>query len=433
MSDTVPMNRELDDSAALPGAAMAESADDGRLDEAAIASVATQGVRGVRRLRRPRLELGRRVRGAFAGMTAIGVKELRGRMRGRRAFVILTIYLLLLASFAWMVELILEKTYSSALGQSAAFASAPIGRGVFAALLLLETLLVAALAPAFTASSISLEREKQTLDMLVTTPVSSLSIVIGKLFSALTYLFILIFASIPLTTIVFVFGGVAPDDVVRGYLVLITTAIGLGSVGLFCSALVKRTQAATIVTYFAVLALTLGSFFVFYFWNSMSNGSGFATGGFGPLKGRPPEALNYFNPFFAQADVVCGVEEGFGDWCSRVSFIADRSIFATPTLGGNSNGGQVFGGGGVTPLKPGVNVNPAPIVNPGPIGPVDDPSGLQVQPFGVARDSFWPKTAVAWLVLSVVLVAASVQLVSPTRRWRPSAPRILRRSRRAAP
>ena len=44
-------------------------------------------------------------------------------MRGRRAFVILTIYLVLLGGFAWMMELILERTYSSGFGSSAAFAS----------------------------------------------------------------------------------------------------------------------------------------------------------------------------------------------------------------------------------------------------------------------------------------------------------------------
>ena len=50
------------------------------------------------------------------GIAAVGVKELRGRMRGRRAFVILTIYLLLLGGFAWMVELIMERTYSTGFG-----------------------------------------------------------------------------------------------------------------------------------------------------------------------------------------------------------------------------------------------------------------------------------------------------------------------------
>jgi ABC-type transport system involved in multi-copper enzyme maturation permease subunit len=142
-------------------------------------------------------------------MSAIGVKELRGRMRGRRAFVILTVYLILLAGFAWMMALILERQYAAALGGSAAFASAQIGRGVFGALLILETVLVVALAPAFTAGAISLEREKQTLDMLAATPISSLALILGKLISALTYVFILIVASIPLTAIVFVFGGVA--------------------------------------------------------------------------------------------------------------------------------------------------------------------------------------------------------------------------------
>ena len=56
------------------------------------------------------------------GISAIGVKELRGRMRGRRAFVILSLYLLLLGGFTWMVELIMERTYSTGFGGSSAFA-----------------------------------------------------------------------------------------------------------------------------------------------------------------------------------------------------------------------------------------------------------------------------------------------------------------------
>ncbi|MFL5681240.1 MAG: ABC transporter permease [Chloroflexota bacterium] len=356
-----------------------------------------------RRLRRPR------VRGAFSGVTAVGVKELRGRMRGRRAFVILTVYLVLLASFAWMLELILERRYAGADVGSAALASAQIGQGVFIGLLMLETLLVVALAPAFTAGAISMEREKQTLDMLAATPVSSVAIVVGKLLSALTYLFILIVASIPLTAVVFVFGGVAPDDVVRGYAVLFATAIGLGSVGLFCSALMRRTQAATIATYFVVLGVTLGSFFVFFFWNTMTNGAGNVATGFGPLKGRPPEALIYLNPYFAQADVVCGVENGFGDWCGRIAFVSDRPVFSGITIGTDVAPSKPIGGGGF-PAGGGFD--------PGFTG-IDQPP---VQPFGVVRDSFWPKSAIAWLVLAAILITASVQLVTPTRRWRPRRP-----------
>jgi hypothetical protein len=46
----------------------------------------------------------RALREVGTGVAAVGVKELRGRMRGKRSFVIITINLLLIAGFAWMIE-----------------------------------------------------------------------------------------------------------------------------------------------------------------------------------------------------------------------------------------------------------------------------------------------------------------------------------------
>jgi ABC-type transport system involved in multi-copper enzyme maturation permease subunit len=351
------------------------------------------------------------LRGGLGGVAAVGVKELRGRMRGRRAFVILTIYLLFLAGFAWAWELIAERAYGNTgalYGGSAAFASARIGQEIFGALLIVETLLVVFLAPAFTAGAISMEREKQTLDMLTATPISSLAIVIGKLLSALTYVFVLIGASIPLTAMVFVFGGVGPDEVLRGYVVLLVTAIGLGSLGLFISALMQRTQAATVVAVFTVMALTMGTLFVVLFWTTMAgispNAPAFRSDGIGPIKGRPPEALLWFNPFAAQYDVICGASDGYGGWCSRLAEITNGAI--SIGIGGGATGGTI---------TPGISEPPA----------FDGGAGIavadvgQVQPFGIRRDTFWPRSTVAWIVLSAILIAASVQLVSPTRRWRP--------------
>jgi len=373
--------------------------------------------------------------GAFAGTTAIGVKELRGRMRGRRAFVIVTLYLVLLAGFAWMMALILEREYAAALGGSAAFASAQIGRGVFSALLVLETILVVVLAPAFTAGAISQEREKQTLDMLAATPISSLALVIGKLVSALTYVFILIAASVPLTALVFVFGPFDPLHVVSGYVVLVATALGLGAVGLFFSALVQRTQAATIATYGALAAVTAGTFFLAYFWNAMTGASGTGDGirQFGPLSGRPPESLQYLNPYFAQADILCTVEDGFGEWCNRMSFIgARRSLLVDDDLPPPVT---VPGGGLDTGRDGGVQVAAGkPVVGDGGSGVTAD--DVVAEPPTVTRDAFWPRTSIAWTVLSGVFIVASVQLVSPTRRWRPIVPlpgRSGRPSRRSAP
>ncbi len=38
--------------------------------------------------------------------------------------------------------------------------------------------------------------------------------------------------------------------------------------------------------------------------------------------------------------------------------------------------------------------------------------------FGAPRDSYWPRAAIAMAVTSLILIVLSVQLVSPTRRWR---------------
>jgi hypothetical protein len=47
--------------------------------------------------------------------------------------------------------------------------------------------------------------------------------------------------------------------------------------------------------------------------------------------------------------------------------------------------------------------------------------------FGLPKDTYWPVSIAAMLVTSLVLIVLSVQLVSPTRRWRIHLPRPRRR------
>jgi ABC-type transport system involved in multi-copper enzyme maturation permease subunit len=378
---------------------------------------------------------------AAGGIAAIGVKELRGRMRGRRAFAIITIYLVLLGGFALMAERLVEANASNGFGGTSAFASAQIGQGIFAALLMLMTLQVVFLAASSTAGSISLEREKQTLELLIATPISSLAIVVGKLFSALVYVFLLIAASIPLMAVVFVYGGVGPEDVLRGYIVLVATALGLGSFGLLCSSLVKRTTAATAITIFGVLAVTIGTIFVLGFWQAIGrfDENGNREGLFGI---RSPVILAYLNPFVAQADVMCGTESTFGGgWCNIVSGLVpsnDGIVFVDEAVPmpmpmpavmpdkGLVGGGFVADAGGVMVLDGDVAIQRKLVaVQDLPAGVALDPT--QIQPFDVQRDYLWPKSVVTWLILSIVFLLLSVQAVSPTRRWH------LRRRTRVAP
>lgn len=342
------------------------------------------------------------------GVAAIGVKDLRGRMRGRRAFVVLTIYLLLLAGFALMIQTIVQRSYQTGFGNSSAFASAAIGQGIFAALLMLMTLQVVFLAPSSTAGSISLEREKQTLDLLVTTPISSFAIVVGKLLSALVWVFLLIVASLPLMAAVFVYGGVGPEGVLAGYIVLIATSLGLGAFGILCSSLVKRTTAATAITIFGVLVVTIGTAFLLIFWAAMGtfDNNGNRIGG--PFGMRAPVALAYVNPFIAQADVMCEQESSFGGaWCSAVDGLVP------------SQAGVIFVQDGVAPMPAvvgdaamGVAVEREDVARKMVVNDI----APQAAEFG--RESIWQRSVVTWLVLSVIFIGISVQLVSPTRRWR---------------
>jgi ABC-type transport system involved in multi-copper enzyme maturation permease subunit len=368
-----------------------------------------------------------------SGITAIIVKELRGRMRGRRAFIVVTLHVLLLAAFAWMLQRINEESIAgmSSYGGQATYASASVGRGIFVGLLLVQTLMVAVLAPAATAGAISGEREHQTLDLLTVTPISSLAIVLGKLLSALAWVFVLVLASIPVTALVFVFGGVAPDDVVRGYIVLFATVIGLGSIGIFFSALTRRTGASTGLTFVATLVLTIGSLFVFAFLSSTAEIS--STG----LRKQPPEAILYLNPFVAQADVACGTEDGgFGSTCGFLSgILGPTDQLIPPSVDPTKPVPGILGGGVAPGFQAGVNANgPTDIgVLRGGVGDLE--ADVAPSAADAFRDRFWPKTVISYLVLAAVLTILSIQFVSPTRRWRPSLPGPVRRlgRRRSAP
>jgi hypothetical protein len=97
-----------------------------------------------------------RLREFRAAVATIMVKELRSRMRGRRAFVVLTIYLGLLSLIAYgtytVVSPIVQQGFEFGFGMSAVNASARIGQSIFTVLSLFQLLLVCFIAPAFTSA-----------------------------------------------------------------------------------------------------------------------------------------------------------------------------------------------------------------------------------------------------------------------------------------
>ena len=113
--------------------------------------------------------------------------------------------------------------------------------------------------PALTAGSISGERERQTLNLLLTTRMTPADIVLGKLMSSLSTVFLLVVSSFPILALVFVYGGVTGKDIGLLLISFGSTALLAGSIGICCSSVFKRTTIATAVSYCVMAALVFGT------------------------------------------------------------------------------------------------------------------------------------------------------------------------------
>ena len=183
------------------------------------------------------------------------IKELRGRMRGARAFVVLTVYLLLLSCFTSIIYYAYTATARSPAGGPD---MAYLGKVIFASVILIEIFMVTFITPAFTAGAISGERERKTYELLRTTLLSARKLVSGKLSSALTYMFLLILAAVPLESLAFVLGGVVVEELALALVILLVTAFTFAVIGMFFSSLVRTTLVSTVLTYATALLATVG-------------------------------------------------------------------------------------------------------------------------------------------------------------------------------
>lgn len=112
----------------------------------------------------------------------------------------------------------------------------------------MECGMISLIVPILTSGSISGEREKQTLDIMLTTPVSPFSIAVGKLGSAMMIVMMYMITSVPIIAIAFVLGGMNWWALLGLFAMLLYIGIYVGSVGIFCSSVVKKSVSATVLT-----------------------------------------------------------------------------------------------------------------------------------------------------------------------------------------
>jgi ABC-2 type transport system permease protein len=188
------------------------------------------------------------------------VKDLRGRMRGWRALVVLVVYLIVLSFITWLTYVAVAGSVNGTSGPEAA----QVGKFIFAVLVIFQTIMVSLLTPAFTAGSITSEREQKTYDLLMTTLLPARSVVLGKLGSALAFVALLILAIAPLESLAFMFGGVSPEEIVISQVVMLVAALLYASVGIFWSSALKSSVASNVMTYGTILLQMVGVPFFYY-------------------------------------------------------------------------------------------------------------------------------------------------------------------------
>ncbi|MGI8809312.1 MAG: ABC transporter permease [Acidimicrobiales bacterium] len=351
---------------------------------------------------------------ALPRLNPVLARELKQRMRGRHVWLVVTIYLALLAVILRWVYLAASRDNQFGDGFDL-LASATAGRAIFQWLLFFMLLLVCFIVPGITAGAISGERERQTLVALQLTLLRPRSIVVGKLLASLAFVVLLIVASLPLMTVPFLVGGVSVPEVVKGLVMVLATAVTLACVSLACSAVLRRTQAATVVAYGITLGLVLGTLLAY-------GAQQFPRRGGGP---RPQPWILTLNPFAATADVVQGrSQEGGFDSPFRplqeLLRLNEDDRFSDAITGSVEDGVIVGPGGGFMPAFPG-GPEPGMFVE-GPNGPGFGPGGpmqrgpmMQVDPdrdprLGGVR--FWVMSLSVWLVVAAIGGLLTVRRIS---------------------
>lgn len=177
-------------------------------------------------------------------------KELRVSSRRRRNYVLRFIYLLALTIFVALVWMNTVRFHAGSSAVHNISRMAEAGKVIIATVAWFQFCALQLIGVILLSNSISDEINHKTLGTLMTTPISSFQIVMGKLFSKLWQLMILMAISIPILAIVRVFGGVPWNYIISSVCITFSATVFAGSVSMFYSIRTKRAYAVILKTLF---------------------------------------------------------------------------------------------------------------------------------------------------------------------------------------
>ena len=121
-----------------------------------------------------------------------------------------------------------------------------------------QAILLLFIVPALSSTAICSEREKQTLDILLSSKLTPFQIIIGKVSASSLRVIILIISTMPLYAIGALIGVVKISNILSLIVFFIVNTIFVSSIGVFISTCAKTSKVSTTLSYAVVLAIYMG-------------------------------------------------------------------------------------------------------------------------------------------------------------------------------
>jgi len=135
---------------------------------------------------------------------------------------------------------------------------------IFKIIIFLPAILLIFVAPSFISGAISDERQRGTLEILLTTKMTARSIVFGKFLSLFASIMLILVSQLPIMAILFLYGGISVLDIIKLVINFVVFVILIISMGIFCSSIVVKTSVATALVYSTVLGLFVGTLVLYF-------------------------------------------------------------------------------------------------------------------------------------------------------------------------
>ena len=199
----------------------------------------------------------------FKLVSSVFSKELIAISRHKRFFLVRGVFILALLAamyFSWYNFVKEGENNAEHLIQLAL-----LGEGLFKSFILILLATIFVLVPAMTSSIVAVEKDRNTLSLLLMSNLKPHNIILDKLLSRMLLLLYYILASAPLFICLLLYKGVEFAQIVEAFIILAAAILFFSGIGIITSTFMNKLHSALTVSYLVICLLLVISLIIFNF------------------------------------------------------------------------------------------------------------------------------------------------------------------------